>query len=252
MANDDRSLPRKLAIRHPRDAVPYARRWARNFRLGLRSDNHLDFYRAVVRTNTVRRSAEFAVGGESREHWLFAGQMQFDYLVAHGLRPEMRILEIGCGNLRAGHLLIDYLDAGHYYGIDISPEILRAALDTLTEFGLQAKLPRLTLVDDLKLRFLPDQGFDVVHAHSVFSHSPLDVIEECLQHVGRVMAPGAFFDFTFDRTEGREHQVLGEDFFYRTETLVNLAAEYGFQARFMDDWEQGLHPQSKLRLTAST
>ena len=36
--------------------------------------------------------------------------MQFDYLVKHGLRPADRILEIGCGNLRAGRLLIDYLD----------------------------------------------------------------------------------------------------------------------------------------------
>jgi hypothetical protein len=34
--------------------------------------------------------------------------------------------------------------------------------------------------------------------------------------------------------------------------LINLAARYGFQARFMDDWEQGLHPQSKLRLTTTT
>ena len=33
----------------------------------------------------------------------------------------MRMLEIGCGNLRAGRLFIDYLDAGDYYGIDISP-----------------------------------------------------------------------------------------------------------------------------------
>ena len=38
------------------------------------------------------------------------------------------------------------------------------------------------------------------------------------------MAPGGFFDFTFDRTEGAEHQVLREDFYYRTQTLIDLAA----------------------------
>ena len=63
----------------------------------------------------------------------------------------------------------------------------------------------------------------MVHAHSVFSHSPVEVIEECLSHVGRIMKPDGFFDFTFDRTEGAEHQVLHEDFYYRTETLVALA-----------------------------
>ena len=63
-----------------------------------------------------------------------------------------------------------------------------------------------------------------MHAHSVFSHSPLHVIEECFAHVGRILAPGGWFDFTFDRTEGKEHQVLREDFYYRTETLIDLAA----------------------------
>jgi len=75
------------------------------------------------------------------------------------------------------------------------------------------------------------------------------VIEECLSHVGRVMAPGAFFDFTFDRTEGAEHQVLREDFYYRTETLTDLAERYGLAARFMPDWEQTGHQQSRIRVT---
>jgi hypothetical protein len=41
--------------------------------------------------------------------------------------------------------------------------------------GLQQRLPTLTPVRDLTLRFLPAAHFDVVHAHSVFSHSPLPV-----------------------------------------------------------------------------
>jgi SAM-dependent methyltransferase len=161
----------------------------------------------------------------------------------------MRMLEIGCGNLRAGRLFIEHLDAGDYYGIDISPDILLAAQRTLAEAGLQHKLPHLTLVQDLKLGFLPAGYFDVVHAHSVFSHCPVEVIDECLAHVGRVMKPGGFFDFTFDRTEGAEHHVLREDFYYRTETLVALAGRHGLTGQLMNDWEELPHPQSKLRIT---
>jgi SAM-dependent methyltransferase len=159
------------------------------------------------------------------------------------------MLEIGCGNLRAGRLFIGYLNPGNYYGIDISPDILLAAQRTLTDSGLQDKLPHLSLVSDLKLEFLPAAHFDVVHAHSVFSHSPASVIDECLSNVGRIMAPGGFFDFTFDRTEGTEHHVLREDFYYRTETLIALAAKHGLSARFMEDWEALPHKQSKLRVT---
>jgi hypothetical protein len=89
----------------------------------------------------------------------------------------------------------------------------------------------------------------VVHAHSVFSHSPIQVIDECLAHVGRVLAPDGFFDFTFDRTEGVEHHVLREDFYYRTETLTGLAERHGLTARFMDDWERLPHGQSKIRVS---
>jgi SAM-dependent methyltransferase len=191
---------------------------------------------------------EAAVGSPSHERWLALGRMQFDFLLEHGLRPEHRMLDIGCGNLRAGWRFIEYLDAGNYYGIDISPDILISAKRTVAEHGLQEKLPHLTITGDLTLDFLPDAYFDVVHAHSVFSHSPVEVIDECLAHVGRVLAPGGFFDFTYDRTEGREHQVLREDFYYRTDTLLALAERHGLRARFLEDWEELPHGQSKIRV----
>ena len=239
----------RYAVRHPGRIVPHARRLARDAVLRLRNRDHVSYYRAVMRSDAAR-SDEGAVGSRTHESWLKLGQMQFDYLVSHGLKPGMRMLEIGCGNLRAGRLFIEHLDAGDYYGIDISPEILLAAQRTLAEAGLQHKLPHLTLVQDLKLEFLPAGYFDVVHAHSVFSHSPVEVIDECLAHVSRVMKPGGFFDFTFDRTEGAEHHVLREDFYYRTETLVALAGRHGLTGQFMKDWEELPHPQSKLRVTA--
>jgi SAM-dependent methyltransferase len=238
----------RYAARHPERIVPHARRLARDTVLRLKSPDHVSYYRAVMKSDAAR-SDEGAVGSHTHDSWLKIGQLQFDYLVSHGFKPGMRMLEIGCGNLRAGRLFIDYLDPGGYYGLDISPDILLAAQRTLAEVGLQEKLPHLTLVRDLKLAFLPADHFDVVHAHSVFSHSPIGVIEECLAHVGRVMKPDGFFDFTFDRTDGAEHHVLREDFYYRTETLVALAGRYGLNARFMTDWEKLPHQQSKLRIT---
>ncbi|MFG6195338.1 class I SAM-dependent methyltransferase [Nonomuraea sp. JJY05] len=236
------------ALKNPDRVVPHLRRLTRDTWLRLRTPDHIAYYRAVMKSDTAR-DPEGAVGSHTHRRWLALGRMQFDYLVEHGLKPECRMLEIGCGNLRAGRLFIDYLHTGNYYGIDISPDILMAAQDTIVEHGLNHKLPHLTPVRDLRFAFLPGEHFDVVHAHSVFSHSPLHVIEECFAHVGRIMKPDARFDFTFDRTEGKEHQVLREDFYYRTETLVALAAKYGLRATFMDDWERGPHKQSKIRIT---
>jgi len=236
------------AIKHPTKIAGYAQRRGRDAWLRMRSPDHVSYYRAVMRSDAAR-SRDGAVGSHTKESWLQIGKLQFDYAVSHGLKPEMRMLEIGCGNLRAGRLFVDYLEPGNYYGIDISPDILLAAEDTIAEHGLQAKLPHLTLVKDLRLHFLPESSFDFVHAHSVFSHSPIEVIDECLAHVGRVMSPDGFFDFTFDRTEGTEHHVLHEDFYYRTQTLIELAAKHGLDATFMDDWESTGHDQSKIRIT---
>jgi ubiquinone/menaquinone biosynthesis C-methylase UbiE len=238
------------ALRHPGRVAPYLRRATRDTWLRFRHPDHVGYYRAVMACDS-RRDPEAAVGSRTHERWLALGRMQFDYLVGHGLLPEHRMLDIGCGNLRGGWRFIDYLDPGNYYGIDISPDILIAAKKTLTERRLQHKLPYLTLTGDLTLDFLPSDHFDVVHAHSVFSHSPRHVIEECLAHVGRVLTDKGFFDFTFDRTEGAEHQVLREDFYYRTETLLSLARKHGLYARFMDDWEELPHGQSKIRVSRS-
>ncbi|MFF3850611.1 class I SAM-dependent DNA methyltransferase [Streptomyces sp. NPDC002328] len=238
------------ALRHPRRVAPYLRRAGRDTWLRLRHRDHIGYYRAVM-ADDAGRDPEAAVGSRTHDRWLALGQMQFDYLLGHGLLPGHRMLDIGCGNLRGGWRFIEYLDPGRYYGIDISPDILIAAEKTLTDRRLQHKLPHLTLTGDLTLDFLPDDHFDVVHAHSVFSHSPLPVIEECLAHVGRVLTEKGFFDFTFDRTEGPEHQVLHEDFYYRPETLLALARRHGLHARVMDDWDRLPHGQSKIRLSRS-
>lgn len=236
------------ALRNPGRVPGYLARAGRDAWLRYRSPDHVSYYRAVMRSDAAK-SPESAVGSKSHDRWLALGAMQFDYLVSHGLAPGDRLLEIGCGNLRAGWRFIRYLDTGNYYGIDISPDILFAAQDTVAAYGLNGKLPVLTPVRDLAFEFLPDAHFRVVHAHSVFSHSPPEVIDECLARVGRIMRSDGWFDFTFDRTEGPEHQVLREDFYYRTETLVAMAEKHGLRARFMEDWEKLPHGQSKLRVT---
>jgi SAM-dependent methyltransferase len=213
--------------------------------------DHLAYYGAVVDDLVVQGKAT-AVGTDLTARSRRVGKLQFDYLCEHGLQPSHRVLEIGCGNLRAGWRLIRYLDAGNYYGLDISQEVLFAAQQTVADRDLADKLPYLLLVRDQKFTALPDSTFDVVHAHSVFSHAPLDVIEDCFAHVGRIMKPTGFFDFTFKRTEGKEYGKLREDFYFRTETLVDAATRHGLSARFMDDWEALGHSQSKIRLTRPT
>jgi hypothetical protein len=110
-------------------------------------------------------------------------------------------------------------------------------------------MPRLALTSDLTFDFLPADYFNVVHANSVFTHCPIEIIDECLANIGRIMAPDGFFDFTFYCHGERDYQVLGEDFYYRPATLLALADRHGLSAQLLDDWNDPWDHQPKIRLT---
>jgi hypothetical protein len=52
------------------------------------------------------------------DQWDFMGATQFRLLTALGLRETDTVLDVGCGSLRAGRLLIPYLAVGGYHGIE--------------------------------------------------------------------------------------------------------------------------------------
>jgi SAM-dependent methyltransferase len=154
--------------------------------------------RAHVRTrshyyNVMRpEDHRLAVGGK----WDEVGELQLRFLRAHGLLPEHRVLDLGCGALRAGIHLVRYLESGHYYGLDLNSHLINAGYEReLWPLGLAAKLP----LDHLKVSadFGASQfgvAFDFVIAHSVWTHLPLDEIGRCLRQVAPTLAPtGRFY-----------------------------------------------------------
>jgi SAM-dependent methyltransferase len=125
------------------------------------------------------------------------GKHQLDFLVGQGLERHSRFLDVGCGALRAGIHLVDYLDEGSYYGIDINETLLAAGYDVELPPELRKKLPR----DHLRAtdRFDCDFGvaFDLAIAQSLFTHIPLNDIRLCLYRVAQVMRAGGRFYATF-------------------------------------------------------
>jgi ubiquinone/menaquinone biosynthesis C-methylase UbiE len=201
----------------------------------------VEHYRNVVEADAAAEGVNRAIGSFTPEHWLEVGEMQFNYLVDHGLRPHHRVLELGCGNLRAGWRLIEYLDAGNYTGTDISPSVLASARKILAERNLEEKDVTLLLVDNMALPMLADNTFDVIHAHSVFSHLTEDVIDDCIATASRLITPGGFFDFTYIEGTGN---VKLEDFYYPAEFFEALAGKHGFASERLNDWR---YSQEKMR-----
>src|SRR5450755_1456919 len=85
-APDRSRLTYKLsfALRNPGRVLPYARRRSRDALIGMKASDHVSYYRAVMKAETAR-NREAAVGSKTHDSWLKVGQLQFDYLIGHGL-----------------------------------------------------------------------------------------------------------------------------------------------------------------------
>ena len=158
------------------------------------------------RINHLRNPAWYqdSVGGL----WDQMGALQFDFLVAQGLTPSDRMLDVGCGSLRGGKHLISCLDLGNYYGLDLDADLLQVGSKLVEEEGLADKHPTLLLDDAFRFgRF--GQTFTVALAQSVFTHLPFNVIMRCLTEMEEVLAPGGRFFATYFQNPGPRLSVDG-------------------------------------------
>jgi len=131
--------------------------------------------------------------------WDEIGALQLRMLIDYGLKPNHRLLDVGCGCLRGGIHFIRHLDPGSYFGTDINQSLLDAGYDIeLPQAGLQDRLPRTSLKADGEFRFSEfNVRFDRAIAFSLFTHLPLNSIRVCLEHMATVMQPGGVFHATF-------------------------------------------------------
>ena len=139
--------------------------------------------------------------------WDEIGRLQFEYLRSHGLEPEMRLLDVGCGSLRGGVHFARYLEVGHYYGIDLSQDLLDAGYDIeLRQLGLQERVPRSNLLATAEFDAVGfGVVFDMLLAQSVFTHLTSNHIRLCLARMADVTRPGSvFFATVFLVPEGAD------------------------------------------------
>jgi SAM-dependent methyltransferase len=104
------------------------------------------------------------------------------YLLAR-LRPDMDILDVGCGPGTITVGLADRVPGGHVTGIDAEPAVLEQARDAAAGRDNLDFAPG----DVYALRY-PDQAFSVVHAHQVLQHLGDPVA--ALREMRRVCRPG--------------------------------------------------------------
>jgi SAM-dependent methyltransferase len=125
-----------------------------------------------------------------------------------GLRPDHRVLDIGCGVGRLAAPLTRYLSEGTYDGFDIDPELVAWCRDNITRRHPRFRFRHVDVVsgfynpsgavEGAAFSFPYDDGaFTCVVATSLFTHLLTGDAANYLREAGRVLAPGGTLVATF-------------------------------------------------------
>lgn len=220
------------------------------------------------RHDRTERTASLIAEGKHRTlvggQWDAMGDLQLDFLRKSGLMPEHRVLDIGCGCLRAGVKLIPYLEPEHYYGIDAEKALLEVGFrKELVRAGIQDRLPRANLYASRLFihRRLDAATIDMAICNSVMTHLPFNYVRICLENTFDYFKDGASLFMTFfelpagtrfsaphTNTQGVTTNGASDPYHYTASDMVHAAEGTGWTASCIGDWG---HPrgQAMMRYT---
>ena len=177
--------------------------------------------------------------------------MTFNLLTTLGLRQHHSLLDVGCGSLRIGRLLIPYLNRGKYFGVEPAEWLVAEGIKhELGETVVQIKRPTFFFTDSPETVVHARVAFDFALAQSIFSHCGLDLIKAWLSAISHSLAEDGALVATFligEQDAAQSGWIYPECVNYRLATLESAAAEANLRFEILD-WK---HPRQTWALFAS-
>ena len=185
------------------------------------------------------------------EDYDLVAAMAFNLLTTLGLRQHDSLLDVGCGSLRIGRLLIPYLNRGKYFGIEPNEWLVHEGIRReLGETLVQIKRPTFFFSDSPDTITQAKVAFDFALAQSIFSHCGLDLIRGWLSAISRSLAQDGVLVATFLFGEEDSTQtgwIYPECVNYRPATLERAAEDVNLRFEILD-WK---HPRQTWALFAA-
>jgi SAM-dependent methyltransferase len=178
--------------------------------------------------------------------------MTFNLLTTLGLRQHHSLLDVGCGSLRVGRLLIPYLNRGKYFGLEPNEWLVEEGIRReLGKSLVEIKRPTFLFTDSPENIVAAETAFNLVLAQSIFSHCGLDLIKGWLSAISRSLADDGALVATFligEEDSPRAGWIYPECVNYRPGTLERAAADVNLRFEILD-WK---HPRQAWALFAAS
>lgn len=169
--------------------------------------------------------------------------MVFNLLTCAGLRQHHRVLDIGCGSLRIGRLLIPYLNAENYIGVEPNKWLVEDGIfNEVGEDLMRIKRPSFSFSSSLN-EFSEPLDIDFAIAQSIFSHCSKNLIRAWLGQVSSHLKENGALFATFlianEDYDGEEEWIYPGCVRFMPNTMAALAKEAGLEFEIID-WR---HPR---------
>jgi SAM-dependent methyltransferase len=133
-------------------------------------------------------------GGEAGEvDFRNAGAPRFrKFRKTVGLEPRHRVIDYGCGSLRVGLHLMKFLEAGNYFGLDVTMQFIDVGRKLIGADDVAAREPRLAAITPESLAEAATFEADFVFCNAVAMHVHPDEQEMFYGNLQKLTsAPGA-------------------------------------------------------------
>ena len=125
--------------------------------------------------------------------WKELQAYQLNTLVSNGLKPEHKLLDLGCGPLQGGIAFIKYLDVNNYYGIDKREASINAGNKQIKKYRLENKNPVIILTDDFGKKELNGTKFNFVWASQILYYFDDNTLINLMDRLSVCLADGGKF-----------------------------------------------------------
>ena len=169
----------------------------------------------VGRTSLGRRSGRQLPKG---------GRRVFELLKQLGLNRGSSCVDYGCGSLRIGRYLINYLDPGRYLGLDIVDSFYREGRKLLGEELIAAKAPRFAVIDDAVIAEEARRAPDFLFSNAVVQHVPPWALERFFRMIASLTGAGTLSCVLFV-SDREDRRIAPLSWSYRPDTLAAAARD---------------------------
>lgn len=184
------------------------------------------FYAEKLSKALAGEKRHSSIGPSLKKKGLHKTPRIFSLLVTAGLKPSDMFVDFGCGTLRVGASLIEYLEPDRYVGFDIDEKILAAGRELLAPRVRGAKRPRLAVVSPQSISEVAALHPNWIFSKGVLQHVPPGELGEFFENLASLMHPETI-GVLRAQIGSKNEQISAKSWLHTIEDLQRAAASHG-------------------------